>query len=384
MKKLLIINSFYHPDIVGGAEISTMLLAEGLTKYYDVYVIVAGSHSTNIKREVINNVTIFRIPCLNIYSPLKGNKKNNILKLLWHLVNLFNPYQYYLLRKLIKGIQPDIIHTQNLMGIGTYVWGIGKKMKIPIAHTTRDYALIHPVNNRIFNRLLLLINRKRSEKVDIVIGISMFILQKHKKEKIFSNVKSEVIGNVVDAKRYERKEIVKNEGLTIGYFGQLKKSKGIYTLLQAIEGLNSNIIKKVIICGTGELSEEVSKISKLDKRINFKGKLKPEEVLEQMAKIDLTIVPSIWDEPFGRVIIESYYQGTPVIASNVGGIPEIVENSNMLFEKENVDELSNKIIFFRNLEIKENIQLINDSYNKAEKYKDNIKQYLEVYNNLIK
>lgn len=50
-------------------------------------------------------------------------------------------------------------------------------------------------------------------------------------------------------------------------------------------------------------------------------------------KVDFLVVPSIWEEPFGRVIVESFSSNTPVIASNIGGIPEIFHcNKQFLFE----------------------------------------------------
>ena len=60
-------------------------------------------------------------------------------------------------------------------------------------------------------------------------------------------------------------------------------------------------------------------------------------------KASVTVVPSVFYEPLGFVIMESFRSGTPVVASNIGGIPELVEDSynGRLFEAGNVVELKN-------------------------------------------
>jgi glycosyltransferase involved in cell wall biosynthesis len=75
----------------------------------------------------------------------------------------------------------------------------------------------------------------------------------------------------------------------------------------------------------------------IEKSVHFLGYLKETERIFQAS--DLTVVPSVWDEPFGRVLIESMACGTPVIASNVGGIPEILTGEFQDFMVEPGDDL---------------------------------------------
>lgn len=74
----------------------------------------------------------------------------------WHLLNLINPLQFLLIKKLLSEINPDIVHTQNLSGIGTYIWGLSKKSKIYTVHTIRDYSLLTPVKNNIINKMFFI------------------------------------------------------------------------------------------------------------------------------------------------------------------------------------------------------------------------------------
>ena len=383
MKKVILVNSYYFPDIIGGAEISTQLLAQGLNKHFDVHVVVTGSHKRGIIREIVNGVKVYRLPILNIYSPLVSSNISNIKKLNWHLVNSCNPIKGILLKKLLQEIKPDIINTQNLMGIGTFIWKIAKDLSIPVIHTTRDYALINPVNNSFVNKFIHKINVKRSKNVNYVVGISNFILRKHIDESLFKKAKKITIGNVVDSKRRERTEVDANSPITIGYFGQISSNKGVETLISAIKDIDAATVKEIIICGSGELLSKIKKLAENDRRIVLKGKLTPDKVAQQMARVDLTIVPSIWEEPFGRVIIESFQQGTPVLASDVGGIPELIDDKKMLFEKQNVKELREKIIRFKRLSYQDRNKLIKNSYDESEKYRTNIEDYVKIYSEFI-
>jgi glycosyltransferase involved in cell wall biosynthesis len=65
-----------------------------------------------------------------------------------------------------------------------------------------------------------------------------------------------------------------------------------------------------------------------------------------IGKADIVVVPSLWEEAFGLIVAESMASGTPVIASRIGGIPELIENdvSGHLFEPGNAEELAFKIV----------------------------------------
>ncbi|HDR4426750.1 TPA: glycosyltransferase [Bacillus cereus] len=383
MKKILIVNSYYAPNILGGAEVSTQLLAEDLTKEYKVCILTTGMQKSGIIKDEKNGVEIFRIPCMNLYWPGEKKERGHLKKLGWHFMNAFNLSQSKLLKKLLIEIKPDIMHTQNLNGIGTYIWKIAKRLNIPTVHTTRDYALFEPVNNQLVNKVLSHFNRTRSKYVDCVVGISQFILDEHKKHGLFLNSKESIIHNIVNAKRYERKVRIEGEPLVIGYFGQLTKIKGIDILVKAVNSLPLEVVKELVICGTGELEPMLQDIAKQDSRIILKGKVPLEEVNKQMANIDLTVVPSIWEEPFGRVIIESYNQGTPVLASNVGGIKEIIQDSKCLIDPIDIPSIMNLIVEFQ----KANKCLIEEeiisSFKIAANYKKNIHLYLDQYKKLI-
>jgi len=116
-----------------------------------------------------------------------------------------------------------------------------------------------------------------------------------------------------------------NGDITVGYIGRLDTHKGVETLLKA--ALRMQDIK-FLIAGTGPLEEYL--INKYQhKNISFIGRKKPEDFFQL---IDLLVVPSI-REPLGNVAIEAGFFSLPVIAANIDGLPEIIdENSGILIE----------------------------------------------------
>lgn len=142
-------------------------------------------------------------------------------------------------------------------------------------------------------------------------------------------------------------------------------------------------MSRLVVCGTGSKVNEVREFSKKDNRLEYKGHLPIENLQEIIAQSDILLVPSVWEEPFGRVIIESYNQGTPVIAANVGGISDIVYSKKWLFNKNDIDDFVSKVYHFyslTNVEIKREIEL---SYKTSNFYRENITQHIKMYDKLV-
>ena len=79
-------------------------------------------------------------------------------------------------------------------------------------------------------------------------------------------------------------------------------------------------------------------MAKDDKRISFLGKQEAGVVKKEMKKASLLVVPSLCYENSATVIYEANECGLRVIASNIGGIPEIIKRGDILFEAGNSDE----------------------------------------------
>lgn len=106
------------------------------------------------------------------------------------------------------------------------------------------------------------------------------------------------------------------------FAGRLSPEKGIYALLDAWKSHSPNIPLKII--GDGPLAGEVEAAAESTPLIEWLGRKPFTEVLNLMGQAKVVVVPSVFYETFGRIIIEAYSSGTPVVASRIGAMQELV------------------------------------------------------------
>ncbi|WP_199618148.1 glycosyltransferase family 4 protein [Paenibacillus alkalitolerans] len=354
--KIVIVNSLYTPHIIGGAEISTQILAETLVPAAEVHVLTVGGQkrTAGVFAETVNGVTVHRLPFNNLYWIGDGKKRGLLMKTVRRMIDLYNPMQIRAVRDLLAEIKPDLIHTQNLTGFGAGIWTACAEAGVPVVHTLRDYSLLSPVSSPISNPLLARIYSLTSigfsKRVSAVVGISSHILKRHTDAGLFPNAFRQVIPNAVDGDIVRAEKDFFRKPLRLGYFGRVEPEKGVRELVDAIRSVPRDVVEQAVICGDGGLRQNIMELCGNDDRFVFTGKVTPKEARKLMASVDVTFVPSIWEEPFGRVIIESYQTGTPVFASAVGGIPDAVWNPDeFLFKPGSADAIKAKIMAYYSL-----------------------------------
>lgn len=110
------------------------------------------------------------------------------------------------------------------------------------------------------------------------------------------------------------------------FVGQLIRSKGLDVLLKALALLPP--VYRLIVAGTGRQEASYRKLAaslQLQERVDFLGVLPQRELVTYYRRAGCVVVPSRWPEPFGLVGLEAMQWGAPVVACNVGGIPEWLE-----------------------------------------------------------
>ncbi len=124
------------------------------------------------------------------------------------------------------------------------------------------------------------------------------------------------------------------------YAGRLSPEKGLRTLLAAWGTGRLPMGLKVI--GDGPLEAEVRAHAASNPRIEVLGRLPSEAVYREMARARFLVFPSEWYETFGRTMIEAFAQGTPVLAADIGGARELVEDgvTGYRYEAGNPDALA--------------------------------------------
>ncbi|HEX5701080.1 MAG TPA: glycosyltransferase family 4 protein [Rubrobacter sp.] len=108
------------------------------------------------------------------------------------------------------------------------------------------------------------------------------------------------------------------------FVGRLAPEKGTGTMLAAWERLGTRIPLKVV--GDGPLRDRVVEAAARRSNVEWLGHRPVEEVHALMGKADMLVFPSEWYETFGRVAVEAFATGTPVIGANIGAVAELVEH----------------------------------------------------------
>ena len=120
------------------------------------------------------------------------------------------------------------------------------------------------------------------------------------------------------------------------YSGRINPEKGISELIDAMIFIKDRPQIKLLVIGSpffGETSDSDffrslnKKAESIKKNIVFTGYVHYQEVPNYLNIADIAVLPSIWEEPFGLTCVEAMAAGLPIITTNKGGIPEVVNNS---------------------------------------------------------
>ncbi|HEV3025027.1 MAG TPA: glycosyltransferase family 4 protein [Pirellulales bacterium] len=127
------------------------------------------------------------------------------------------------------------------------------------------------------------------------------------------------------------------------FVGRLSPEKGIATLLAAWEELAGEVPLKIV--GDGPLADEVRAAAGRNSSIEWLGWQSQEQVFQAVGDASLFIVPSDWYEGCPRTIVEAFAKGTPVLASRLGGLAEIVddERTGALFTQGDAADLARQV-----------------------------------------
>lgn len=330
--KYLLINARYAPYLYGGAEISVGSFAEGLVQLGH-QVSVLTTHRGPAATLWIKGVKVLQVPSRSIYWEVPGTTQPRWKKLCWHVTDLFNPLMLRAVRVAIDAEQPDLVETHALEGFSCAAWYAAKRSGLPLVHYIHSYYLMCPratMARRGVNcqtacmscRAFTSPRFNASALVDGVIANSQFILNRHVDAGFFSNASHRaVIHGSYRSDGFPVEQEREPGPLRLGYIGRLDPTKGIDWLLRRLRGLESTGWE-LRIAGRGSIEyERQLKALAAGMPVQFLGHQAPPVFFPQ---IDLLVVPSLWNEPQGRIVFEAYAHGVPVAVSRQGGLPELV------------------------------------------------------------
>jgi glycosyltransferase involved in cell wall biosynthesis len=334
--KVAFITTVYAPHEIGGAERTVRTLATALARHGHEVVVIS-LHPKRLRSVgLVDGVRVYYLPLWNIYWPHGGPKRALWKRLAWHVIDSFNPLMALEVWRILRKERPDLVQTGNLQGFSVACWAVARWLDVPLVQMLHDYYLACP-NASMFRagenctsqcsscHLLSAPRRALSGTPHAVISLSQRALGRIESCGMFEQVKrKEILHGACDLRPQpgERVNKAPKQPLVLGYLGRIEQIKGIETLLDALAQLPSDQVS-LIIAGSGAppYVAELRSRHRLG-NVAFMGFMAPAEFF---SRIDALVVPSIWEEPLGRVIYEAYHYGVPAIVARSGGMPEIVD-----------------------------------------------------------
>ncbi|MBC7917465.1 MAG: glycosyltransferase family 4 protein [Rhodoferax sp.] len=330
LRRILIACSAYPPDIKGGGEKSVQILAQSLSTRGHTVRILTVADKAGDRLDGDGATRISQVASPNIYWNFHP-QSSTFKKVIWHALDNFNPRATRVVAKAIQDFRPDIVVSSSLENFGPAIWRASRRMGVPVVHILRSYY-VKCLRGTMFSNgrscdgacaecsVLTLGRRVAARDVNGLIGISDFILNQH--IPIFPKAMHLSIPNAVPATDTPVRRRAVAPVVTFGYLGRLEPEKGIQEILEVFGQLPDHC--HLLVAGTGR-DDYASKLREKysSERIRFVGWVPAESVYPV---IDFAVIPSLWNEPFGRVVIEAYAHGVPVVAAARGGLTELVRD----------------------------------------------------------
>jgi glycosyltransferase involved in cell wall biosynthesis len=336
--KIMFVSTRYHPYEVGGAEVTVRLLAEGLVRTGDEAVVVTLAPDGKRSEGTINGVRVHYVPLFNVFFPHGPERHPAWRKVVWQLVEAWNPVMAHRLIQIAVREAPDLVHVHNALGFTCAIWPALARRGFPVLQTLHDHYSVC-ANSLMYRsggncaqrcprcRVLCTPRVRLSRHVDGVTTVSARLWQRISSSGVFPSRRlRRVIHNCnADAPlTTARSGSPPGARLRIGFLGRLEAIKGPQILLEAARRVGADRVE-VRLGGNGSPDVERDLKGRFGPELaTFLGRVSPATFFDD---VDILVVPSLLEEASPRVVHEAFSFGVPVIGVSAGGIPELISES---------------------------------------------------------
>ncbi|MCS7231651.1 MAG: glycosyltransferase family 4 protein [Elusimicrobiota bacterium] len=383
---------YFYPFNIGGAEISAFEHAKELVKVGNKVIIITPNYGTK-NYEIIDGVEIYRFK----FKKLKFGKEINSLYFINPIYYLYLAFWVY---RIVKKNNCDIVHAQNAYSIiGSFVASklLGKKFFVTLRDCSNicclgafcllekkfppskcglfknlvclpKYQKLYSLNIGYFKKLKLvlrlfvqfidLILRKKIIKMSTkIITVSDAIGEIYQRIGFPKNKMVTVYNLPPKIEKVDGQEIknIKNKlGLNnkkvVLYVGKMSYGKGTDVLIKAIPEVVKSV-PDVCFVFVGRTNPLIRIPQEIKDYVKVLGHISNKEVQTLYELCDLVVIPSVWPEPYPRVALEAIAHNKKIVATNAGGISEIISKykGGFFVERKNENVLAEKISFVLNL-----------------------------------
>lgn len=363
--KILMVNKFLYPN--GGSETYIFKLGEALQKKGHEVQYFGMEH----KDRIVGN----HAAC---YTSNMDFHTGRLQKLLYPFRIIYSVEAKRKMGVVLRDMNPDVVHLNNInfqltpsviYAVRSYEKKTGRRVKI--VYTAHDYQWVCPnhmmripatgricfacrdgqfgncsknrcIHNSRIKSLLGTIEAKFYEKrrtyglVDVIICPSEFMKKQLDTNPLLAD-KTVMMRNFIDKDTKETRAQESGQDYVL-YFGRFSQEKGTATLLEACRALPQI---PFVFAGTGPLQDQVERVQNVENR----GFVTGDALKDLIAGARFSVYPSEWYENGPFSVMESLMYGTPVLVSDLGGAPELVQagNTGEIFRGGDVEELTEHI-----------------------------------------
>lgn len=348
--KICLITKSIVDHVLGGMEVHIRDLANGLAfKGVDVHIIT--SKITNRPSLVKNDsVTYYFIDA----------KPRFFREKYYYKVSKF-------FQKLDKKENFDVVHSQSVIAAGLIRYAKYKGNLIVTSHGTAMNEIRTILEGRkkwnsfltipFFLKSYLLDERPLYKRASSIIAVSPTIKQNISDQHNIPIERIQVVLNSIDKEKFspqEKRPVAVLRGFDSGKetilvsVGNIRRIKGYQYIIEMMHQYNESNLKLIMVGEGADLKwmKNLAKTYNLENKIFFAGKVSDSELIEIYNTADIFILPSVWhSEAFGIVNIEAMACGLPVLASRIGGIPDVVEDgkTGLLFKPGDISDMIAKV-----------------------------------------
>ncbi len=372
---------WFLPRHLAGTEIYTYSLAQELSKRHEVHIYCR--EDGFLDREFYETDEVYEgLPVRRVYFNLIGVKANPVNQALIEFKNSTIEGSF---RRFLEEVKPDIVHFQHLFKLSASLIPLAKKMGFPVIVTLHDHWFIcyniqllrpdlevcsgpffglkcagcakpsWPYGLRILLAPLLTplfmfrtaYMKRCLEQADLIITPSAFLKEEFVAHG-FSG--SNIIVSDNGTRPLSCHKRTPAEGLRFGYIGTVQKHKGVHVLIEAFNHIDDPSVELKIFGDPLIAPDYYAHMHRMARnpRIQFLGAFDNVDVGRILSGIDVLVVPSVWPENSPITIHEASLAKIPVIASRIGGIPELVRDgvNGFLFTPGDAKDLLSKMHLF--------------------------------------
>lgn len=334
---LTVVSAYFYPKI-GGLETIAYTTAKKLQESgkYNVSIITSNYSGSGYKEEILNGMTVYRLPILFTLSNTP-----------------INPFWFFKIKEILKKEKTDIVHTHSPVPLmADLAVFIAKRLNIKVVSTYHSGSM---KKGKFFSDIIIYVYekyflRKMFERADKVVTVHQRFMDINYSE---FKYKTSFIPTGVDLERFRFTDLNQDNKIVtfIGRIELSSKWKGIDQLLLATKEVVKRIpnVKIQLVGGGDALSyyRDMSSDLGVSENVNILGPKYGDDLVKIYQDSTVVVLPSTSDsEAFSVTLVESMASGRPIIGTNIGGTPQVIKDgvNGLLVEPKNPHDLAVAII----------------------------------------